>query len=233
MAQDGSWNYYVEGWACEIGVASPIEAHLYLGGPAGTGAGVAVVSANRASDINVANACQSPATAHTYRISLDWSLRHSHGGKSVYVHGVPTSGQPAKLLAYSGNLTVPALARSAELIGFTASSTHITNGESTTLTAQFRNTGNYVWDGGTYLYWGQGNASKPLAIGASVAPGQIATVSWDVAPYHNGSGAGSFAYVVKMADGYGAWGPQARIVVTAENPNAYCPPNAHYCEDPK
>lgn len=233
VSHDGNWNYYVEGWACEIGVPSPIEAHLYLGGVAGTGAGVAVSIANRPSDTNVANACQSPSTAHTYRIPLDWSLRHSHGGRGVYVYGVPTSGQPPKLLAYSGNFTVPPLSRSAELVSFNASNTHIINGEQVTLTAQFRNTGNYVWDGGTYLYWGQGNASEPLAIGASVAPGQIATVHWDVAPYHNGSGAGNYAYVVKMADGYGAWGPQATIVITAENPAVYCPPNAPYCEDPK
>jgi len=233
ITSDANGNHYVNGWACSVGVNAPIDVHLYVGGASGTGTYATAASANLPSDGNVANACQTQARNYTFRIPLSNAIRDVQGGKPIYVHGISVvATQPSNVLRNSGGYTVPSLTRSAELVSFSANPNHVFNGQQATLTVQYRNTGNYLWEGGTYLAWGTTALDKSLPLTASVPPGGVATFQWSVSPYHNGSGIRSYPYIANMADAKGALGPRASLWIPVENPNVYCPPNEPYCEEP-
>lgn len=234
IGKDANWNHYVEGWACSVGVSSSIDVHLYVGGPSGTGTFAVVAPANLPSDASIGNACQTQGRSYSFRIPLTNATRDAYDGKPIYVHGISVvASQPSNLLTHSGGYTVPGMVRSADLVSFTASPNHVLNGEQSTLTAQFRNTGNFTWAEGTYLAWGTTSLNQPLGLSSPVAPGGIATFQWSVSPHHEGSGSGYNSFMAKMADGRGAWGQGGTVQITVENPNVYCPPNKPFCEDPK
>lgn len=227
VTHDGNGNYSVEGWACSVGVDSSIDVHAYVGGSAGAGAFAVAGSANRASDGNVANACQAKGTAYWFKLPLDAGVRQTHGGKAIYIHGISPVGQANLTINRSGVFTVPAIVRSAEFVTFNSTSYHIYNGDQVTLTAQVRNTGNVTWDGNTYLAWGQDFPTQSRGLSAPVPPGGIATFSFDVAPYHNGVGIGSYSYVAQMATSGAAWGPRPYVTIVVENLDWHCPNGPH------
>lgn len=232
VTQDGNWNFFIEGWACSVGVDASIDVHVYAGGAAGGGTFVTSGRANLATDGNVANACQARGSAYWFKIPLDGNVRSNHGGKALFVHGISPVGGPNLTINRSGTFTVPAVVRSAEFVSFNAYPTNITNGRQSTLTIQVRNTGNVVWDGNTYLAWGQDQLDQSRALAGPVSPGGIASFSIDVAPYHDGIGIRSFAYIAQMATSGMAWGPRPYTVIAVENADWYCPPNSTTCEAP-
>lgn len=232
VIHDGNWDYSVQGWACSVGVNAPIDVHVYAGGPAGAGTYVGSATGMLISDENIRAACQS-STAYWFVFSMDLNLRNVHGGKPLYIHGISPVGHPNLLIDRSGSFSIPTVIRSAEFVTFNASPDHIFNGQQSTLTVQVRNTGNVVWDGNTYLAWGQDHLDQSRGLAGPVTPGGVANFSMDVAPYLNASGIWHYSYVAQMATSGAAWGPRPHIVVTVENADWYCPPNQHFCEEPK
>ena len=81
VTQDGNWNFFIEGWACSVGVDASIDVHVYAGGAAGGGTFVASGRANLATDGNVANACRARGSAYWFKIPLDGNVRSNHGAK--------------------------------------------------------------------------------------------------------------------------------------------------------
>lgn len=234
VTHDGQGNYAVEGWACSVGVNESIDVHAYVGGSAGAGSFAVSGRANLPTDGNVANACQAKGNAYWFKLPLDANLRQAHGGKSIHVHGISPVGQANLTINRSGAFAVPSIVRNAEFITFNASSTHIYNGQQITLTAQVRNTGNVTWDGNTYLAWGQDFLTQSHGLSAPVPPGGVATFQFDVAPYHNGVGIGTYTYVARMATSGTPWGPNPYVSIAVENLDWYCPggPGSLDCQEP-
>lgn len=226
-----NWNFAVQGWACSVGVNSPTTVHVYAGGAAGAGTYIGAATGVLVPNEDVKAACQGQG-AYWFSVPLTIDIRQAHGGKALYVHGISPSGQANLLINRSGAFTIPALIAGAELVGFAPNPSRIFNGDETTLTAQFRNTGNYIWDGYTYLQWGVNGPSQFIPMTGSVAPGQVATFQWIVAPFHAGTGVGTFTYEARIGDRLGAWGAVKATYVTVENADWYCPPNKPYCEEP-
>lgn len=229
---DGQGNYSVQGWACSVGVNTPTTVHIYAGGPAGAGTYVGSATGTLVPNDDVKAACQSQG-AYWFVFWMDLNLRSAHGGKPIYVHGISPVGQAHLLLNGSGTISVPAVVRSAEFISFTASPTHIVNGQQSTLTVQVRNTGNVAWDANTYLAWGQDNLNESRQLPGTVPPGGYATLTMDVAPYLNASGSWGYSYLAQMATNGVGWGPRPHTTVQVENIDWYCPPNGPGCEEPK
>lgn len=226
-----NWNFAVQGWACSVGVNSPTTVHVYAGGAAGAGTYIGEVTGSLIPNEDVKAACQGQG-AYWFALQLTHDIRAAHGGKPIYVHGISPAGQEHLLLSRSGTFTIPPLTKSAEFVQFNASPDWILNGEQSTITAQVRNTGNYVWNGGIHLAWGPGALTQTIGLPSAVAPGQVATLQWRVAPTHRGPATGRYPFVASMADGGGAWGPQASLSITVENQNGYCPPNGGPCHEP-
>lgn len=111
VADDGSGGKVLRGWACASMMSSPINVHMYAGGPAGSGTYVGAYAANQASESAVAQQCESGGTAHRFSIALTDAIRQQHGGKTIYVHGISPTGKGADHLtiARSGSFVVPPL----------------------------------------------------------------------------------------------------------------------------
>ncbi len=232
VVQDAGWNYTVEGWACSIGVDASIDVHVYAGGAAGGGTYVASARANHASDANIANACQAQGRAYYFRVPLDAGMRASHGGKSIYIHGISPVGGHNLTINRSGAFSIPAITRTADLVTASAAPTHIFNGQSSSVTFQFRNTGNVIWTpGDTYMVLKTLRTSDAIGLSGPVAPGAVATFTVNVAPVNSGSGVAQFQYLGQLASGPTAWGPQGQVTVRAENDKGSC--NPKFCEEPR
>lgn len=231
ITHDENWNYFAEGWACSVGVNSPIDVHVYAGGGAGPGTFVVSGTANLATGVDVANACQAQGTAYRFRIPLDASARATHGGKSIHVHGIsPVPGQLNLEIANSGTYSVPAVVRNAQNIGLTAAPSIITNGEAASITVQFRNTGTTVWGSDTYLAWGNMNLNSALPLSGTVKPGEVATFRTTVSPVNPQSGSRHFEYSFQLASNGVAWGPRVSTGVTVHNTDWVC--TGRHCEAP-
>lgn len=232
---DGGWNYYVEGWACSVGVNSSIDVHAYVGGPAGSGTFAASGRADLASDGNIANACQSQGRAYWFRLPLSTALREAHGGKPIYIHGISPVGQQNLLINRSGSFTVPAIVRAAEFVTFNANPEYVQGGGGSTLTAQIRNTGNVIWDGNTYLAWGLERLDQRRGLPGNVPPGGLATFTIEVEPPNpGGTGSWVYTYVAQMATGGAGWGPRPTVSVSVENVMGGCSgPSGLDCEVPR
>lgn len=100
-------NAVISGWACATGIAGPIDVHLYVGGPAGTGTGVGAWTANLASEQGIQAACHSTGTLHRFSIPLTDAVRVQHGGKAIYIHGISPTGGANLTIAGSGSFTIP------------------------------------------------------------------------------------------------------------------------------
>jgi len=100
-------NAAIVGWACASGLASPIDVHLYVGGPAGTGTMLGAFTANQASEQAIQDACHSTGTLHRFSIPLTEDQRAQYAGQSIYLHGISLSGGDNTLLSGSGSFVVP------------------------------------------------------------------------------------------------------------------------------
>ncbi|WP_161795371.1 Ig-like domain-containing protein [Xanthomonas sp. MUS 060] len=103
----GDGSYVVGGWACSSGWQQPIDVHMYVGGPAGTGTFAGAITANLASEPAVASVCQTSGTAYRFFIPISDAVRASHPDQPIYIHGLSPVGGPNDLLGNSGKFTVP------------------------------------------------------------------------------------------------------------------------------
>lgn len=224
--------YALAGWSCAIGVSSPSTVRIYAGGPPGQGALIGSVVGVLVPNDDVKQACQSTG-AYWFELSLDNAIRAAHGGKALHVVAESPQGNVSGEISRSGTHRVPTLNRSAELIGFTPGNSHIMNGESTSVTLQLRNTGNYVWNPGEMLVaWGATTLNQHHNLPGPVSPGGVLTMNWTVAPYHNGVGVRTYGYMAQLMSDGAAWGPKANVHINVENGGGYCPPNKPYCYEP-
>ncbi|MFD0739974.1 RHS repeat-associated core domain-containing protein [Lysobacter koreensis] len=99
--------YSLGGWACSTGRNQSIDVHLYVGGPAGSGAMVAGYAANLGSEPAVAAACQAQGTAYRFAIPITAATRQNHANKKIYLHGISPDGQANLLIANSGTFSIP------------------------------------------------------------------------------------------------------------------------------
>ncbi len=96
------------GWACHPGWAGSIDAHLYLGAPAGIGVeAVMGTTANLENEQGVYDACGTNGGNHRYRFVLSADEVAAHHGKAVYVHGISPVGNGNFLLTQSGVHVIP------------------------------------------------------------------------------------------------------------------------------
>lgn len=241
ITNDGQWNYFVEGWACSVGVSAPIEVSLFAGGPYG-GGGAVVGGRSRADiagDAGVQQACESGVNAHRFRIPLPVSVRRQFGGQRIYVHGISPVGRGDPTLNSSGNFTMPAAIDNAELVSYQAPA-HMISGDVRTITVQMRNTGNLIWgtaETGNY-YLGKDSVlyAQPerIAIAGPVAPGQVASFSYT---FRAGRTPTSQSIRVPfggrmIGDVSGWFGPAAEIrYITVEDPTKHC--TGTICENPR
>ncbi len=96
------------GWACDKNVARSIDVHFYLDGPAGSGIGPLVVTANVAREEGVAVACSTVGVAHGWSVDLT-PYRAQYPGRRIFVHGISASGGPNLEIGQSGAFAIPGL----------------------------------------------------------------------------------------------------------------------------
>ena len=98
----------VSGWACYTGWSGSIDVHVYVGGATGDGGiNVAALTANEASEPEVAEICESSGTAHRFHASIHADDVAAHHGQPVFVHGISPVENGNNLLDGSGIHTVP------------------------------------------------------------------------------------------------------------------------------
>lgn len=97
----------VTGWACQVGHAASIQVHIYAGGPAGSGAGLGSIAANRASEAAVAQRCGTSGTAYRFAYPLSVAVRKQYANKKIYVHGISPTGGSNLTIQNSGLYGVP------------------------------------------------------------------------------------------------------------------------------
>jgi YD repeat-containing protein len=240
ITDDGQWNYFVEGWACSVGVSTPIEVHLYAGGPYGGGG---TMVGNYRADVEagaaVQQVCESNSTAHRFRIALPLSVRRQFGGQQIHIHGISPVGMGNPVLGGSGAYTIPAVVNNSEIVSYQAPA-HMISGNTTTITVQVRNTGNVIWNapGGDTYYLGKDSVlyAQPerIAVAGQVAPGQIATFTYS---FQAGRTPTSQQIRVPfggrmIGDAAGWFGPAAEIrYISVEDPTGHC--TGRICEDPR
>ncbi|WP_226469880.1 RHS repeat domain-containing protein [Luteimonas panaciterrae] len=101
-------DYLLGGWACDTGVNASIDVHVYVGGPAGTGTGVAIATANKPSETAISTRCQTTGVSHRFSIPIPLAVRREHQGETIYVHGISRSGGSNLTIDNSGDFLVPA-----------------------------------------------------------------------------------------------------------------------------
>lgn len=108
VPRDASGLYQINGWTCALGWTTPIEAHVYVGGPAGIGTGLGAYAADRWSESGIASACQSYGSAYRFAIQPSVAQHQQFAGAPIYVYGVTPGGGASGLLARSGDFALPA-----------------------------------------------------------------------------------------------------------------------------
>jgi hypothetical protein len=96
VSVDGAW-----GWACDPDApAASIEVHVYVGGPADSGAPGFATTASVASEPAVAAECGG-GDAHRFELHVPGGMA-PYQGQPVYAYGIDTNGDPNLLLGNSG-----------------------------------------------------------------------------------------------------------------------------------
>jgi RHS repeat-associated protein len=98
---------YITGWACASAFNESIRVHVYLGGPAGSGDGVASVLSSSPSESAVANACTAFGSNYRFKIPISESMLANHAGDPIYIHGISPYGPPNSLITQSGTYHIP------------------------------------------------------------------------------------------------------------------------------
>jgi hypothetical protein len=102
---------YLSGWACNSGIASPINIHIYVDGSASTGKFLLAAATNKKAEVGIQNACgiSSPLPMVRFKIEIPEALAIQYQDKSIYIHGIHLSGNGNlnKLIGNSGVLRLP------------------------------------------------------------------------------------------------------------------------------
>lgn len=104
--------YYVHGWACQMGQRGSIDVHIYAGNVAGgRPPGIFVIggSANLPNEPAVDHECHDVnGGKHRFRIALPNQLLRTIQNKKLYAHGIAIAGYTENAaLAGSGNFKLP------------------------------------------------------------------------------------------------------------------------------
>ncbi|HZX80087.1 MAG TPA: Ig-like domain-containing protein [Lysobacter sp.] len=163
---------YLVGWACSTGISQPIDVHVYVGGPAGSGAYLSSARADRSSEPGVASACQAGGANYRFSVPIGNSQRAQFAGQPLYVHGISPVGQANSLIAGSGNFTLPAPPPPTKIATFLGQSvpTTVLKGSAFPVSLQFRNDGTAVWRNADSYRLGSRNPENNFTWGASRAP---------------------------------------------------------------
>jgi hypothetical protein len=96
VSADGVW-----GWACDVdGPQAWIEVHVYIGGPAGSGAPGFATTANLDSEPAIEAECDGGRN-HRFNLAVPGGMAQ-YQGQPVYAYGIDWNGDPNALLANSG-----------------------------------------------------------------------------------------------------------------------------------
>lgn len=111
-------NTEISGWTCESYNGSSIEAHVYAGGPKGTGKLIGKTKASLGTGSWVDDRCHSGIRAHTFKLTVsNKSLQH-HLGQKIHVYGFsPGNPKSSKEIHRSGQHSIPRAA-SGQVIGW-------------------------------------------------------------------------------------------------------------------
>lgn len=105
-AKSYSGEYYISGWACEVGSNASIKIHILAGGPAGSGEFVKAYNTGLPSETAVSDACSSNGKAHRFKVPFTKEEQRRYLGKKLYVHGISSPGKPNSLLTNSGKFSM-------------------------------------------------------------------------------------------------------------------------------
>jgi hypothetical protein len=104
---DNGW-VTLEGWVCAKRYNDSIPIHVYVGSSASNGGQFIVQDqADRPSEVAVDASCGTAATAHRFQTWLHPSVRETHGGEPLYVHGIHPTDLANRTIANSGTFDVP------------------------------------------------------------------------------------------------------------------------------
>jgi hypothetical protein len=104
--------YNLQGWACEKSYAGSIDVHVYVGGPAGSGAFAFAGTANQTSETAVNGACSATGTQYRFSLPIPYSVTEQYSGQAIYVHGLSPDGLTNGLISGSGSFSIPAVVHS-------------------------------------------------------------------------------------------------------------------------
>lgn len=141
---DGISTAVISGWACSTNLPQPVDVHMYLDGPGGTGNFIGAKTANLPSEAGVAAACGTSAANYRFSFPIDENFILQNGGKVIFIHGISPVGAAHDTIAGSGSLRVPAIDRSSAFVSQSVPAT-MTVGQSYPVEMTFRNTGNVTW----------------------------------------------------------------------------------------
>jgi hypothetical protein len=99
--------YYLRGWACAKTNAGSINVEGYAGGPPGSGALFASVTANLSSNPATTASCNTSGTTYGFSVLLTLALRQQFGGQAIFMRGMSPFGLPNLLIGNSGNMNFP------------------------------------------------------------------------------------------------------------------------------
>lgn len=99
----------VRGWACDSGVNTSINVHLYTQAPAGHKDTHFLMStpAKISSEAQVSEQCQTQKTAHRFEARIPRTTALQHSGLRVYAYGISLSQKANLQLKNSGNEVIP------------------------------------------------------------------------------------------------------------------------------
>jgi hypothetical protein len=103
-----SSSWVIRGWACAQAINSPINVHLYVGGPAGGGGTyISQTLANKASEAAVASACKATGSTFRFEIPISSTVAAAQKGKKIYVHGISPVHGTNNVITGSGVFLMP------------------------------------------------------------------------------------------------------------------------------
>ena len=106
---DGVNNGTISGWACEAGISTSIDIHVYGRDSAGNERIIGGYRANRSSEAAISTSCRTSGIPHRFNVQLTESQLQSFAGQSIHVYGISTTGVPNAAIGNSGTYSLPAL----------------------------------------------------------------------------------------------------------------------------
>ena len=82
----------IRGWVCTHGFETPVDFHVYAGGPAGVGTALGAGRADAASEPQVSAACGTARTSHRFAYTVPAAVVAQHAGDAIWIHGITPHG---------------------------------------------------------------------------------------------------------------------------------------------